>query len=172
MTVAVRCVTCLYEGRWTAEQGEVEVINAGGQRQAAEAPDLAGFRVWARSLGGELGPVVGCCAGCGQPLVADGPGLPQGQPWVARTGRGTFEIGPDGASGPGGSMTVDAALAMVHGELTPTLADQVFDPRLLFVGVLLFLVLVVFAMWLGAFGFVLNWFYAIGTQGNFTGPQA
>jgi hypothetical protein len=62
-------VSCHRVEAWDAAGHHVRV--PGGQRRPVEHPQLAAWRVVARSLAGELGPIVGECAGCGLPLTAE-----------------------------------------------------------------------------------------------------
>ncbi len=104
----VSCVTCHRREHWDGP--EHHVVIAGGLRRPTEAPALAAWRVIARSLAGELGPVAGECAGCGMPLT--GPPGADLATWSWR-----FDL-------PDGPLTVDG------GRLSPPMAPADVTARL------------------------------------------
>lgn len=170
MTAALRCHACLFQAEAQDGGAVGRVLAAGGQRRPSEHPDLAGFRLWVRSLDGQVGPISGRCPACDQPLVREGQGGAASGEWRVTLPAGEFRVGADGAEGPDGPMAPAAALAVVHRALTPTVAERVFDVRLIFVLVALGLVLLVGLVWLGAVSFLFNWFMAVGSQNNFGAP--
>lgn len=104
----VRCAGCHREERWD-EVGR-HVLIPGGHRRPAEAQPLAAWRIVARSLAGELGPVVAECPACGLPMTAEpGSALPT---WSWR-----FDL-------PDGPVTADA------GVLVPPTSPEALTARL------------------------------------------
>ncbi len=63
--------------------------------------------------------------------------------------------------------TVDAWMV---DEFQPRFVDQLLDVRLFFVAVVLGILGLVLLGWLGAIGYLVNWFIAMANQGNFSGP--
>ncbi|MFK7929274.1 MAG: hypothetical protein AB8H79_13860, partial [Myxococcota bacterium] len=143
MSSVVRCLTCLHQAQWSAGGRVLQVLHDGGVRRPALDPGLQGFEVVRDCVRGDAGSFVGRCPACGQPLVSDTAAATIVEPWSVTQPDGVYSIGMDGTTGPAGPMEPDAALAVVRKALTPTMAEQIFDVRLIFVAVLLFLVAVV-----------------------------
>lgn len=148
----VRCVGCFREEQWDADGHHVRI--PGGQRRPAEAAPLAAWRIVARSLGGELGTVVGECAACGLPLTAErGSAL---APWSWR-----FDL-PDGAvTAEGGVLhppTPPAALT-ARLEALHRRPLEIRPAIWLFQGSVISLLAVPFALWI--FGMIFVVFFLV-----------
>ena len=105
----VTCPCCLRREERTARG--TTVIQAGARRPADPAREA--WSVVSRSLAGELGPVVGPCPTCGQPLVGEA-GADPGAVEIA-LGEITLAVGADGTlRGPAGVLTVAEADALVE----------------------------------------------------------
>lgn len=68
-SMIVHCSCCHRSERWSGS--EPVVLLEGGQRKPSQNPHLAAWSTLRRSLSGELGPVVGSCEACGQPLISE-----------------------------------------------------------------------------------------------------
>ena len=170
MSGHVRCPTCFHEARWDAEGAVIEELVEGGVRRPAPHPNLAAFRVWARSRAGELGPVVGACPHCAMPVVLEEGELPADAPWTLDTPLGPYIVGADVLRGPKGPLDVASAEVVLSELYQPRATDQLGDPRLVFLLVVGAIIAAIAVVWLGAFLFVANFLYAMGTQGNFAAP--
>jgi len=169
-TVEVRCATCLYRARMSADGAVVQELQEGGVRAPDPHPTLVAWRTWARSRAGELGPVVGRCPRCDMPLIAESAGLAPSEPWTLDSPRGPVRVGADELVGPTGPLTDAQAEASLASQLEPRAVDQLLDPRLIFVGVVLIILALIALVWLGAALYVANFLLAMGTQGNFSAP--
>jgi hypothetical protein len=105
MSWEVHCPCCLRQERWLPEGPQVE--QEGGQRKPADGPELAAWRTIQRARNGELGPVVGRCSGCGQPLVARDPACPEHAAWTFHTPAGEYTVNGE-IEGPEGVTTAKA----------------------------------------------------------------
>ena len=174
MSTEVHGPSCHHRARWQASDGGiqvVEVLQEGGARQPAGAPALVAWNTWRDSRAGELGPVVGRCPACDQPVVAAGDGLPPSEPWVLQANGGEITVSAASLVGFGGTPATDEQVdAEMQRRLRERFADQLFDVRLLFAGLLLIVVGLVATGWLAAVLFVLNFYLAMGSQGDFSGP--
>lgn len=139
-------------------------------RQPEGHPSWVAFLVWLRSRRGELGPVVGACPACTMPLVGESGRLPPDAPWTLETPRGPLRIGAEELVGPSGPMDAEQAEAWMREQLVPRAVEQLADPRLLFVAVVVGILALIALVWLGAALYVLNFLFAMGTQGNFSAP--
>jgi hypothetical protein len=162
----VRCSVCHRQERWTDDDQVEAVVSEGGARRPSLAPERAAFETWVASLRGELGPIVGSCSACGQPLVADGSHEAAGPLRVELPSEGWLEIGSEGVRGPEGPVPLDEALAEVRrawpsgfvlSELRPGLA--------MFQGGLLTFMLAPFVLWLIGIGVVVLFLSNYGTVG-------
>jgi hypothetical protein len=173
MNVPVHCPSCHHRAVWWTNDGlieVVEVIQVGGSRQPTTHPTLAAWRTWRASRVGELGPVVGACPACAQPLIADGPGLPAAPPWTLESAAGPFTVSAAALLGPSGQPVADAFVeATLDRELRARFTDQL-DSSLIFAGFLLMIFGAVALFWIGAALFVVNFYLAMAGQGDFTGP--
>jgi hypothetical protein len=100
VTLSVECSCCHRQERWN--DGDLQVLLEGGQRLPAVHPHLAAWRTLHRSMEGTLGPVLGTCSLCSQPLVAPIGTAQTSIPWTIDTSKGSFLItqeieGPEGA---------------------------------------------------------------------------
>ncbi len=113
--VEVACPSCHRLETWVVG-GAPEICTEGGLRRPEIHPQRAAFEQIARSLRGEHIRVVGACAACGQPLLAPRGAPIPGVPWqISLPGGDTLAIGADGGLiGPGGSMTLGEAEALIH----------------------------------------------------------
>lgn len=165
----VSCPTCLYRAEWTEAGEEIACIQEGGGRGPAVPRNYATWQIWARARAGESGPVAGACPRCGLPAVADGG--PPDAPWTVDTPWGPLEMGAEVLRGPRGPMTDDKVEAL-FAELNKTdVVAEVFDFRTLFLIVVIGIFALIALWWVGAAAFVLNFLYAMGTQGNFSAPS-
>lgn len=169
MTV-VRCPTCFHRARWSAPDHVDQVLVEGGARRPAGHSSLAAWEVLRRVLDGELGPVIGRCPHCAMPLVAEDEGLPALDAWSLPSPDGTVIVTPEGIRGPDGPLTVDAADAFLRRQLRERVKLSELIPSLLVGCVLLGLIGAILLVWLGSAAYLLNWYRAVGTQGDFSGP--
>lgn len=159
----VVCLACRREEDWTA--AGVTLLQAGGLRRPAEAPQWVRGSTALRAWAGETGPVVGVCEACGQLLVAEEPGL---APIAVRidTPEGPLRIDRR-VEGPVREMTVDEAQAFLDRQYLPTLRDTAVGwardaPRLLlFFGMLGPLVFLI-----GGITLLSSFFWALAMQGT------
>ena len=109
----VRCLVCHRIEDWStgAADHAVVVVQPGGSRRPAIAPQWARGKDALRSFTGEVGPVVGICEACGQLLVSDDvrdePGIAPIEVRVD-TPKGALVVGRT-VRGPAGEFTVDEA---------------------------------------------------------------
>ena len=144
----------------------------GGGRQPTVDRRLAIWRIWRDARAGAY-RVIGPCSRCEMPMVAETDALPWAPGVTLDTPRGPVQVGPDALTGPKGPMTDAEADAFLEEQLAERLTvDQVLDPRLLFVVGTLGILGLVLLIWLGAALFVGNFLFAMGTQGNFSGPMS
>lgn len=99
MSWEVHCPSCHRRERWLPDGPLLE--QEGGQRQPKGGPELAAWRTIRRSREGELGPVVGRCSACEQPLIATDSACPERAAWTFKTPTGDYTVngeilGPDG----------------------------------------------------------------------------
>jgi hypothetical protein len=104
MSWAVNCPSCHRQERWQPEGPTVEM--EGGQRQPEGHPHLAAWRTVRRSLDGELGPIVGRCSACDQPLVALDSACPETINWTFKTPAGDYQVHKE-VLGPSGPIPLD-----------------------------------------------------------------
>ena len=104
----VRCHSCHRIEHWhgdgPAAPERVDVVVPGGERRPSEPGPLAAWRVLRRARQGALGPVVGACSACDQPLVANDTTFPAMEVWEIPTPAGPLKVGreivgPDGMVG-------------------------------------------------------------------------
>jgi hypothetical protein len=170
--IPVTCPTCHRRIRMRPDGTVVEVIQEGGGRQPAVHRALATWRIWRDARAGEH-RVVGPCPRCAMPMTAPGEALPWAAPATLETPKGPVVVGPETLTGPKGPLTDTEADAFLEDQLAERLtADQILDPRLLFVGVLVAILGLIFLVWLGSALFVGNFLFSMGTQGDFSGPMA
>lgn len=112
----IRCHCCHRVERWHGEAppgraapDRVEVVVPGGERRPREAAPLTAWRLLRRVRQGELGPVVGACEACGQPLVANDTTFPPMDPWEIATPAGPLLVGREitGPDGPIGEVEAE-----------------------------------------------------------------
>jgi hypothetical protein len=146
--IEVWCPTCHRREAWS--DGERRVLQEGGRRRAPDHPDLAAWRVIARSRAGELGPVVARCPACGSPMVASrGAALPAVH-WHFDLPEGPVDLPTDQDAPP----ELGARLETLHRP------RWVFAPgRTLFTGCLISALLGPFLAWLFSIVYT-TWFIA------------
>lgn len=166
----VHCPTCFHRALWSSPDQVDEVLVEGGARRASGHPSLAAWDVLRKVLDEDLGPVVGRCPHCAMPLIADGEGLPPLASWSLPSPKGTVLVTPEGIQGPDGPLTVDAADAFLRDQLRERLKPGELIPSLLVGCVMLGLLGAILLVWLGSFAYLVNWYRAVGTQGDFSGP--
>ena len=115
----VRCICCHRVERWN--DGTVTVWTEGGTRRPAGAPVVAAWNTLKRSLQHEIGPVVGKCDACGQPLIGE-----SGMTWFDWTLELTDEPVVVTAQGVSDEEALESALKAAYGwklrEVRPALA--------------------------------------------------
>ena len=151
MNTRIHCLSCLRAEDWSGEQRTVVV--EGGRRKPAEHPQLAAWNTVKASLRGEIGPVVGPCPACDQPLVADGD-LPA-HPW-------TVEL-------PDGPVQVHSAdqIPALEPKLKAAFAEKIRPVEAVFGGAVLTAMTAPVLLWATAF-FIVMWFLyniLLGTVG-------
>lgn len=85
----VRCRGCFRVEEWVGD--EVTVVSPGGGRRIL-APERAAFATLVASHRKELGPVVGGCSACGQPLVADASEARRPSSWTIAAKDGALTV--------------------------------------------------------------------------------
>ena len=134
----VHCPTCLRVERW--EDAVQTVVAEGGRRRPSVHPELAAWRTVLASRRGEIGPIVGRCQGCEQPLVGDaGASIP----WRIVLPEGALHIG-DALEGPNGPLPEDLASAQVEAAY----AERTSPGRAAVQGALVASMLAPFLLWL------------------------
>lgn len=159
--VDVRCASCFRTERWVRDSVKalcLEVVIEGGDRRPAVAPPLAAWRTLRRSRAGEIGPVVGRCPACGQPMIASDTSIPSLDTWDLETPGGTVRVGA-AIVGPDGPMTDDDAEAFMNRQYpTRWLTDP--PSRVAMQLLILPLLVVPMIVWIAAivflFGFLKN----------------
>jgi len=163
----VRCPTCLYRARWSADGEVLAVEQEGGARAPDPHPTLVSWRIWhAARQGGDR--VVGACPQCAMPVLSAD--LPWADAWTLASKHGPIRVGHDLLEGPAGALDDATVDAWMVDEFQPRFVDQLLDVRLFFVAVVLGILGLVLLGWLGAIGYLVNWFIAMANQGNFSGP--
>ncbi len=152
----IRCRVCYRTEKWA--EGSREVVVEGGGRKPAGHPSLVAWRTVRDALSGETGPVVGACAACGQPMVAEG----QEAAWVdwpLETPDGTLMI-RDGVLPAGSDIaTLDARMEEAWAERL-RLAD-IKPGQAMFTGGLMTLLMVPVAVWALAVCVVTGFLYMV-----------
>ena len=86
--IQVQCTTCIRTELWDGEQKTV--VEPGGKRRPYGDPRLAAWITLKASSNGEIGPIVGRCDACDQPMAADGEAAPI--VWTLELPDGTLEV--------------------------------------------------------------------------------
>jgi hypothetical protein len=160
MTIPVRCLTCHRAETW-AHDAAVGVTRPGGDRRPSVHPTLAAWRVLLRARRGEIGAVVGRCEACGQPLVAEQPGLQALLGWTLCTPDGDLVVGRT-LEGPRGPLRDDEADRWMEAQFK---TRSRIRPAMFLFQALLFSVLVVpMGCWLWALFY--TFVYIFGSLGT------
>lgn len=174
MIAEIRCLTCHHQARWQLGAGgpePIEITQPGGSRQPSVAPELASWRVWARSLRGELGPVVGRCPHCAQPVVTTETQAPWSDPWVLPTPLGEVTVGADQLLLHRSAADLDSLDGRLEEAMAPRLTvGSVFNIPNLFGMVFLTILGVLAALWIMAAMFLVRFYIAMGVQDNVSIP--
>jgi len=174
MITEVHCPSCHHRARWDLggeAPAALQELIEGGSRQPPVPSALATWRIWMRSLRGEIGPVVGGCPRCGQPVVADDRAAPASPPWTLPTPIGQVVIGADGATLDGVSTPVDTIDAKLEAALGPRLRpSDILAIRNLFGLAFLTILGTVALLWVFAAMFLIRFVIAVGVQDNVSIP--
>lgn len=173
MSLVVRCLTCHHRARWrdVGAPEPVEVLQTGGSRRPAIPHELAAWRVWARSLRGELGPVVGRCPHCDQPLISEQPDGPSPVSWVLPTPLGEVQIETEQIQLDGEVQDLASIDERLEAAMAPRFSPRsLFDIRNLFGGVFLLILGVLASLWVMAALFLVRFIIAVGVQDNVAIP--
>lgn len=140
----------------------MEVRKPGGQRRPDPPAERVAWRVLLRSRRGEIGPVVGACEGCGQPMVADDRSATHGL-WRIRIPDGDVVVAEQ-IRGPSGEVWSDDE---AHQRIEAALHEPIRPIERLFEGALLTTMAVPILLWMSAvvmvFWFLLNVWKPPGT---------
>lgn len=172
MSAEVSCPSCHHRAVWTEQDGVIgvqTVLQEGGARAPTGPPDLTAWHTWRASRASELGPVVGRCPQCAQPLVAESGTLPPADAWTLQAKEHAVVVSQAALTLDGSPAADDVVDALMQRELGARFTDQL-DGRLFFVAVLLLIIGFVGTAWLAAAFFVVNFYLAMSTQGNFSAP--
>lgn len=173
MSLIVHCLTCHHRARWKdpGDPEPVEVLQTGGSRRPSVPHELAAWRVWARSLRGDLGPVVGRCPHCEQPLVSEEPGGPSPVSWVLPTPLGEVQIEAEQVRLNGDVRDLATLDEQLEAAMAPKFSPRsLLDVRNLFGGVFLTILGVLACLWFMAALFLIRFIIAVGVQDNVAIP--
>ena len=151
----VDCGSCHRRERWAS--GRVDVILPGGQRRPTVHPTWNAWRILKRVRHGDLGPVVGACSACGQPLVASGPALALPE-WMLETPLGNVAVGAE-LEDPNGTMSEEDVDRFLEGQFRQSWARHLETESWFggVAGILLFAV--PFFLWLVAMSFAVSFMF-------------
>ena len=138
----------------------VSFFSSTGATHKKGYPDVHGDTVWGDAPDLIFQPAVPV-------LSAD---LPWADAWTLASKHGPIRVGHDLLEGPAGALDDATVDAWMVDEFQPRFVDQLLDVRLFFVAVVLGILGLVLLGWLGAIGYLVNWFIAMANQGNFSGP--
>jgi len=152
----VRCPLCYRQEHWDGAQ--LRVLQAGGTRRSELPPGLAQWRVLRDARAGRTGPVVGRCATCGAPMVADDATVPPLAEWIIATPAGDLSVGEQ-LVGPSGPLTEAEADQWLNAQLAVTTPRNVFGT--LFELALFSTLGVPFVLWACSLAVTLYFFYGL-----------
>lgn len=152
-----RCRICHRVERWSAD-GSRTVELVGGRRRS-RAPERDAFEVLAKSVTGEIGPVVAECPACSGPMVSEDGG--KRIPWTIETPRGPIVFGPTATVASPEGPSLDAARALM-GAVYPRPLDPSAALTSTFGSSLMVMMMAPVAVWLLAVFFVVLFLTHVG----------